>query len=228
MTIPTENSTKQSDNIKRPTEFNYTTIADQLRMVSYRAHSHQTDVINLVYRPNHPTLRNSCVMKGTHITYNLTYPVFFLHGKSVLTFFWIETCDDELDLFIYLFIFWKVLHTNPRFSASAVVKFENVEHAWVPRVNTNVFNFLSNDKILYCILKINENSIIVFFGIFPTWTSQSKFCFHHKNFTYSFKRLFFVLIDCQYALFKRTSSNTSYLTPCNVPHEWFVFMHRAL
>ena len=39
---------------------------------------------------------------------------------------------------------------------------------------------------------------------------------------------FFVLVDWQYALFKSTCSKTSYLTPCIVPHEWFVFMDRTL
>ena len=47
-------------------------------------------------------------------------------------------------------------------------------------------------------------------------------------FTYSIKRSFFVLIDCQYVLFKSSCSKTSYLTPCNVPHEWFVFLNLAL
>ena len=46
--------------------------------------------------------------------------------------------------------------------------------------------------------------------------------------TYSIKRSFFVLIDCQYALFKSSCSKTSYLTPCNVPHEWFVYLHLAV
>ena len=47
-------------------------------------------------------------------------------------------------------------------------------------------------------------------------------------FIYSIKWSVFVLIGCQYALFKSTCYKTSYLTPCNIPHEWFEFLHRAL
>ena len=47
-------------------------------------------------------------------------------------------------------------------------------------------------------------------------------------FTYSIKRSFFVLVDCQYTLFKSTCSKTSYLTSCDVAHERIVFLHRDL
>ena len=46
--------------------------------------------------------------------------------------------------------------------------------------------------------------------------------------TFPIKRVCFVSVDCQYALFKSTCSKTSYLTLCNVPHEWLVISHRAL
>ena len=47
-------------------------------------------------------------------------------------------------------------------------------------------------------------------------------------FTFSIKRLGFVLIDCHYALFNSTCSETNNLIPCNVPHEWFVLLHCVL
>ena len=52
------------------------------------------------------------------------------------------------------------------------------------------------------------------FDIFPIRAYQS--------------RWLFVLIECRYALFKGICSKTSYRTPCNVPHDWFVFFHRAV
>ena len=81
------------------------------------------------------------------------------------------------------------------------------------------------------ILKINENAMFTcIFDIFPTWTCQSKFCFHQTIILYIFyqKIILHILIYCQYALFKSTWSKTSYLTPYNVLHEWFVLLHRAL
>ena len=69
------------------------------------------------------------------------------------------------------------------------------------------------------------------FDIYLTWTCASTFCFHQTTVLYIFYQKiidFFVLIDCQCALFKSTCSKTSYLTPCNVLHEWFVFLHLAL
>ena len=67
------------------------------------------------------------------------------------------------------------------------------------------------------------------FDIFPTWTCSSKFCFHQTTVLYIiYQKTFFVLIDCQCALFKSICWKTSYLTPCNVPHEWFVFFNLAL
>ena len=36
------------------------------------------------------------------------------------------------------------------------------------------------------------------------------------------------MIDCQYALFKSIFSKISHLTPCKVPHEWFLLLLRVL
>ena len=49
------------------------------------------------------------------------------------------------------------------------------------------------------------------FNIFPTRTCL--FFTTQLYFTYSIKRLFFLFIDYQYALYKRIYSKTSYLTP---------------
>ena len=47
---PKEKFTKHRDNIKNATKhFDYTTIADRLRMVSWSNRSHPTGVVNLVY-----------------------------------------------------------------------------------------------------------------------------------------------------------------------------------
>ena len=79
------------------------------------------------------------------------------------------------------------------------------------------------------ILEINENATHVFSIYFKHGLVHQNCVFiRHLYFTYSVKISFFVLIDCQYALFKSTCSKASYLTPCNVPHEWFVFLHLAL
>ena len=79
------------------------------------------------------------------------------------------------------------------------------------------------------ILKINEIAPLVFSISFLHGLVNQSFVYIKKlYFTYSFKRLLFALIDCQYALFKISCSKTSYPTPCNVAHEWFVFLHRAL
>ena len=79
------------------------------------------------------------------------------------------------------------------------------------------------------ILKINENATLVFSISFQHEFVHQNFLFIRQlYFTYSIKRSFFVLIDCQYSLFKSTCSKTSYLTPCIVPHELFVFLHCAL
>ena len=61
------------------------------------------------------------------------------------------------------------------------------------------------------------------FDIFPTGTDQSKFCFHRTIVLSMFYQKIIHCIDWLsiYALLKRTCSKTSYLTPCNVPHEWF-------
>ena len=80
----------------------------------------------------------------------------------------------------------------------------------------------------YYIIKINENATLVFSISFQNGlVNQNCVLIIQSFFTYSIKRFFFVLIDCQYALFKNICSKTSYLNPCNAPHEWFVFFHRA-
>ena len=79
------------------------------------------------------------------------------------------------------------------------------------------------------ILEINENATLVFSIYFQHGVVHQIFVLIRQLiFTYAIKISFFVLIDCQYALFESTCSKTSYLTPCNVPHEWFVFYHRDL
>ena len=55
---PTEKSNKQNDNIKNATKnFDYTTIADRLRTVSWSNSSHPTGVVKPVYeRSTHPLI----------------------------------------------------------------------------------------------------------------------------------------------------------------------------
>ena len=65
---PIEMSKEQSDNTNNATKkFDYTAVADRLRTVSWDNYGHPTGVVNLVYRPNLPTPRNSRVMKRTHV-----------------------------------------------------------------------------------------------------------------------------------------------------------------
>ena len=45
----TEKNKKQRDNTKTPPKIDYTTIADQLRMASWRNDSYPTDVVEPVY-----------------------------------------------------------------------------------------------------------------------------------------------------------------------------------
>ena len=78
------------------------------------------------------------------------------------------------------------------------------------------------------ILEINENATLVFSMFFSNGLVHQNFVFIRQlYFTYYKKKSLFVLIDCQYALFRSTCSKTSYLTLCNVPHEWFEFLHPA-
>ena len=80
-----------------------------------------------------------------------------------------------------------------------------------------------------CKLKINENATLVFSMSFQHGlVIQNSVFIRQSYFWYSIKRLFSVLIHCQYALFKSSCSKTSYLTPFNVPHDWFVFFDCAL
>ena len=66
---PTENPKPQRDNTKNATKnFDYTTIADQLRTVSWGNDGHPTGVVKTGLRdPNLPTNRKSFVIKTTHI-----------------------------------------------------------------------------------------------------------------------------------------------------------------
>ena len=49
---PTEMSKRESDNTKNATKkFDYTSVADRLRTVSWSNYSHPTGVVNLVYGP---------------------------------------------------------------------------------------------------------------------------------------------------------------------------------
>ena len=62
------NVKRQSDNTYNATKkFDYTAVADRLRTVSWSNYGHPTCVVNLVYRPNLPTPRNSRVIKRTHV-----------------------------------------------------------------------------------------------------------------------------------------------------------------
>ena len=75
------------------------------------------------------------------------------------------------------------------------------------------------------ILKINENATLVFSIFFQHGLFNQNFVVIRQfDVTYSIKRILFVLIDRQYVLFKSTCLKSSYLTPCYVPHEWFVFI----
>ena len=65
---PTEMSKGQSDNTNNATKtFDYKAVADRLRTVSWSNYGHPTGVVNLVYGPNIPTPRNSCVIKMTRL-----------------------------------------------------------------------------------------------------------------------------------------------------------------
>ena len=90
---------------------------------------------------------------------------------------------------------------------------EFILHHWSNRNGLN--NSITKD-----ILEINKNATLVFSISFQHGLVPLNFVFIRQlYFTYSIKRPFFILIDCQYALFKRACSKTSYLTLCNVPHE---------
>ena len=117
------------------------------------------------------------------------------------------------------------------------LRFENeFWHYWVIHasyfslVHIFLYNSICNiECLLHNILKINENATLVFSISFLYGLVNQSFVFIKQlYFTYSIKRLLFALIDCQYALFKIACSKTSNPTPCNVAHEWFVFLHRAL
>ena len=74
--------------------------------------------------------------------------------------------------------------------------------------------------------KINEKATVIFSISYQH--GHIKKLFSPDNGTLHSLSKVVVLICCQYALFKSTCSKTSYLTLCDVPHEWFVFLHRAL
>ena len=80
------------------------------------------------------------------------------------------------------------------------------------------------------ILKINENATLVFsiLNMDYSLADQNFVCIRQFYFTYSIENVFFVLIDCQYVLFKSICLKTSYPIPCNFLHEWFLFFHRDL
>ena len=63
---PTEKSKKQRDNTKTPQKhFDYTTIVDRLRTVSWGIDSHQTDVVKPVYGiPTFPFTAKAVLSKG--------------------------------------------------------------------------------------------------------------------------------------------------------------------
>ena len=67
---PTEKSKKQCDNIKNATKnFDYTTIADRLRTVSWSNSNHPTGMVKPVYERStfQLTAKASCVIKRAHI-----------------------------------------------------------------------------------------------------------------------------------------------------------------
>ena len=65
---PTEMSKGQSDNTNNARQkFDYTVVADRLRTVIWCNYGHPTGVVNLVYGPNLPILRNTCNQKDTHL-----------------------------------------------------------------------------------------------------------------------------------------------------------------
>ena len=83
-----------------------------------------------------------------------------------------------------------------------------------------------NDRI-YTRNQWKRNTCI--FYIFQTWTCPSTFCFHQTIELYIFYQVISLCIDwLSIWLFKSTCHKTSYLTPCNVPHEWFEFLHCVL
>ena len=95
------------------------------------------------------------------------------------------------------------------------------------RKKTYFFEF---DLMCICtILEINENATLVLSIYFKHELVHQHFVFIRQlYFTYSTKWSVFALIGCQYAWFKSTCYKTSYLTNCNIPHEWFEFLHCAL
>ena len=79
------------------------------------------------------------------------------------------------------------------------------------------------------ILEINENATLVFSISFKHELVHHHFVFIGQlHFTYSIKWSVFVFIGYQCALYKSTCYKTIYLTLCNVPHEWFEFLHRVI
>ena len=63
---PTEMSKGQKDNTNNATKkFDYRSVADRLRTVSWSNYGHPTGVVNLVYGTKLPTPRNSHVIKRT-------------------------------------------------------------------------------------------------------------------------------------------------------------------
>ena len=82
---PTEMSKGQSENTNNSTKkFDYTAVADRLWTVSWSNNGHPTGVVNLVYGPNLPTLRNSRVIERTHV-YKCVKPQSDIHCNRSAT-----------------------------------------------------------------------------------------------------------------------------------------------
>ena len=76
--IPTENSKRNAHNKNATINFDYTTIADQLRTVSWSNNSHPTGVVKPVYGyPSFP-LATKVVYKRTHILTFINNPPYIL------------------------------------------------------------------------------------------------------------------------------------------------------
>ena len=92
-----------------------------------------------------------------------------------------------------------------------------------------IFSRIKTNDCTYTRNEWKRNTCI--FNIFQIWTCPSKFCFHQTFvlYIYSIKRSFFVLIDCQYALFKSTCSKIKKIwLPVMFRMIDLYFSHRAL
>ena len=126
--------------------------------------------------------------------------------------------------YMYTYIKESSTKTYTPFQSDLIIKMDHM------RISGNEHNMIrgnihSKPSWTSSILEINKNATLVF------WISFQHGLFHHfflirqLFFTYAIKRSFSILINCQYACLKVLVKKTSYMTACNVPHEWFLLLH---